>query len=206
LWSKVGYILFIGAKTLETIVCSDIDKYEIRQGRYYIMNESYKELLVKREKGAKEKAARVLCIVPTVLVAMLALLLSGTSFSLLFFIIAVALGVLDYFIYQWTDIEFEYLYIDKEISIDKIMAKTRRKKAATIDVNKVEIMAPVKSYQLDSYRRRECKVVDLSAGKDLEDMKLYWIYYEGNQKYILNLTLDFAETVKKIAPRKVFTD
>jgi N-acetyl-gamma-glutamylphosphate reductase len=86
------------------------------------------------------------------------------------------------------------------------MAKTRRKKAATIDVNKVEIMAPVKSYQLDSYRRRECKVVDLSAGKDLEDMKLYWIYYEGNQKYILNLTLDFAETVKKIAPRKVFTD
>jgi hypothetical protein len=37
-------------------------------------------------------------------------------------------------------------------------------------------------------------------------MKLFWVYYEGNQKYILNLTNDFAETVKKIAPRKVFTD
>jgi hypothetical protein len=170
------------------------------------MNDSYKELLVKREKGAKEKLTRVLCIVPTVICALLALLLSGTSFSVLFFIAAVALGVLDYFVYQWTDIEFEYLYLDKEISIDKIMAKTRRKKAATIDVNKVEIMAPVKSYQLDNYRNRECKVTDLSAGKDLGDMKLYWVYCEGNQKYILNLNSEFAETVKKIAPRKVFTD
>jgi hypothetical protein len=170
------------------------------------MNESYKELLVKREKGAREKFVRVLCIVPTVIFALLALLLSGTSFSVLFFILAVAMGVLDYFIYQWTDVEYEYLYLDKEISIDKIMAKTRRKKAAAIDVNKVEIIAPAKSYQLDNYRNRQCKVIDLSAGKDLEDMKLFWVYYEGNQKYILNLTNDFAETVKKIAPRKVFTD
>jgi hypothetical protein len=37
-------------------------------------------------------------------------------------------------------------------------------------------------------------------------MKLYWVYCEGNQKYILNLNAEFAETVKKIAPRKVFTD
>lgn len=166
------------------------------------MNESYKELLVKKERGGKESAIRVLCIIPTVLLALLTLL-TGAMY---FFIAVIALGVLDYFVFQWTDIEYEYLYLDKEISVDKIMAKTRRKKVTTIDVNKIEIMAPEKSYQLDSYRNRQTKVTDLSAGHDLPEQKLYWVYYEGNQKFLMNLTEDFAKTIKGIAPRKVFTD
>ena len=58
---------------------------------------------------------------------------SGNSF-----IAAVACGVLTYFMFQWTDIEFEYLYLDKEITVDKVMARTRRKRAAVLDVNKIE--------------------------------------------------------------------
>ncbi len=122
------------------------------------------------------------------------------------FIAVIALGVLDYFIFQWTDIEYEYLYLDKEISVDKIMAKTRRKKLLTIDVNKIEVMAPEKSHQLDSYRSRQTKVTDLSAGHDLPEQKLYWVFYEGNQRFMMNLTEDFAKTIKGIAPRKVFMD
>lgn len=166
------------------------------------MNESYKELLVKKEQGVGENALRVGCIIPTVILGFLTFVFGNIPL----FIITVALGVLDYFIYQWTDVEYEYLYLDKEISIDKIMAKTRRKKAATIEVGKIEIMAPVKSYQLDSYKNREVKTVDYSAGKDLPDQKLYVLYYEGNQKYFLNLTEDFAKTIKGIIPRKVFTE
>jgi hypothetical protein len=166
------------------------------------MNDSYKELLVKRDKGVKENLLRAVCVIPTVLAALLTLLTG----SIIVFIILIVFGVLDYFVFQWTDIEYEYLYLDKEITIDKIMAKTRRKKAATIDVNKVEIMAPANSHQLDSYRNRDCKTTDLSAGKDVDGQKLYWVYCEGNQKYILNLDMDFVGTVKSVAPRKVFTD
>lgn len=166
------------------------------------MNESYKELMVKREKGTKEILMRIACIVPTVLCALLMILTVG----ILFFIALVIFCVIDYFVFQLTDIEFEYLYLDKEITVDKIMAKTRRKRAAVIDVNKIEIMAPERSHQLDSYRNRKLKVSDLSAGHDLPEQKLYAVYYEGNQKYLLNLTEDFAKTVKGIAPRKVFLD
>ena len=166
------------------------------------MNESYKELLVKKDKGAKETLTRVVCVVPTVLLGLLTLLTG----NIICFIFVIALGVLDYFVFQWTDLEYEYLYLDKEISVDKIMAKTRRKRAATISVEKIEIMAPEKSHQLDSYRNRQTKVMDLSAGHDLPDQKLYWVFYEGNQKILMNLTEDFAKTVKGIAPRKVFTD
>lgn len=166
------------------------------------MNESYKELLVKKDKGAKETLTRVVCIVPTVLLGLWTLLTG----NIILFTVVIILGVLDYFVFQWTDIEYEYLYLDKEISVDKIMAKTRRKKVTTISVDKIEIMAPVKSYQLDSYRNRQAKEVDLSAGHDLPDQKLYWVFYEGNQKILMNLTEDFAKTIKGIAPRKVFTD
>ena len=145
---------------------------------------------------------RAACVALTVVAGLLTLM----TMKITFFIITVILGVLDYFVFQWTDIEFEYLYVDKEISVDKIMAKTRRKKLLTIDVNKIEIMAPEKSHQLDSYRNRQTKVTDLSAGHDLPEEKLYWIYYEGSQKYLMNLTEDFANIIKGIAPRKVFTD
>lgn len=166
------------------------------------MNESYKELLVKKDNGAKETVIRVVCVIPTVLLGLLTLLTG----NLILFIGAIVFGVVDYLVFQWTDIEYEYLYLDKEISIDKIMAKTRRKKVTTIDVDKIEIMAPEKSYQLDSYRNRQVKVTDLSAGHDLPEQKLYWVFYEGNQKFLMNFTEDFVKTIKGIAPRKVFTE
>lgn len=164
--------------------------------------DNYKELLVKKESGMKEKILRVACLVPTIVLGFFTLITG----NIILFVITVALGILDYFVFQWTDIEYEYLYLDKEITIDKIMAKTRRKRQIAIDVNKIEILAPVKSYQLDSYRNRSCKEIDYSAGMDMPEQKLYALYYDGNQKFLLNLTEDFAKMIKGMAPRKVFLD
>lgn len=102
--------------------------------------------------------------------------------------------------------EFEYLYLDKEITVDKVMAKTRRKRAAVLDVNKIEIMAPQNSSQLTYYKNRQVKITDLSAGHDLPDQKIYMVYYEGNQCFLMNLDEDFAKTVKSVAPRKVYME
>ncbi len=167
------------------------------------MNESYKELLVKKERGFMQNFLRVICVVPTILFLMLSFL-TGNIFLFIFTIIC---GVVDYFVYLLTDIEYEYLYLDKEISVDKIMAKTRRKKAATINIGKIEIAAPANSHQLDSYKNRQIKkTVDYSAGHDLPDQKLYIVYYEGNQKYMFNFDDDFVKAIRGIIPRKIFTD
>ncbi len=166
------------------------------------MNESYKELLVKQENGAKEKAMRVGSVVVTVLCAVWAVL----TFDIVMFIFAAILGILDYFIFLWTDVEYEYLYLDREISVDKIMAKNKRKRVAVLSVDKIEILAPYSSHELDSYRNRSVKATNYSAGQDLPDAKLYAMYYEGNQMYLLNLEEEFTKAVKSIAPRKVFMD
>ena len=174
---------------------------KIRKDLITTMNDSYKELLVKKERGIQGTIMRVVCVVPTVLLVLLAF-----TGNLIVFIAAVALCIFDYFVFQWTDIEFEYLYLDKEIMVDKVMAKRRRKRAAVIDVNKIEIMAPQNSEQLSYYKNRQVKTTDLSAGQDLPDQKLYMVYYEGNQCFLLNLDEDFAKTVKSVAPRKVFME
>lgn len=166
------------------------------------MNDSYKELLIKKERGLKENALRVAALVPAIVCGLLTLLTG----NMILFLLTVAFGVLVYFVFQWTDLEYEYLYLDKEITIDKIMGKQRRKRVATLSVDKIEILAPEKSYQLDSYKNRQTKATDYSAGTNLPEQKLYHMYYDGNQKYILNLDEEFAKTIKGIAPRKVFLD
>lgn len=165
------------------------------------MNDGYKELLVKKERGLQGTIIRVVCTVPAALLVIL--MFTG---NLIVFIAAVALCIFDYFVFQWTDVEFEYLYLDKEITVDKVMAKTRRKRAAVLDVNKIEIMAPQNSSQLTYYKNRQVKITDLSAGQDLPGEKLYMVYYEGNQCFLLNLDEDFAKTVKSAAPRRVFME
>ncbi len=134
------------------------------------------------------------------------IMLTILTVNTLVFLAAVVLGVLTYFVFQWTDIEYEYLYLDKEITVDKVMAKTRRKRVTVLEVDKLEIMAPQGSYQLDAYKNRQVKTIDVSAGHDLPGQKLYFIYYVGGCRYLLNLDEDFAKTVKSVAPRKVYTD
>ena len=106
----------------------------------------------------------------------------------------------------YTDIEYEYLYVDREISIDRIMARSKRKKVASFDVEKMEIMAPINSYHLDDYRNRQIKPSDYSSGVAKQPDRRYVFFYEGQKKVILEPSADFVKAVHNVAPRKVFTD
>ena len=121
-------------------------------------------------------------------------------------IIGIVCGVGAYFVSQQADIEYEYLYIDKEISIDKIMGQSRRKRVATYEVDRMEILAPMNSYHLDEYRRREIKPKDYSSGVAGEPDTRYAMYYEGNVMIIIEPSEDFVKAVYNVAPRKVFRD
>ena len=63
----------------------------------------------------------------------------------IFLIGAVALGIAAYFIIPGTDLEYEYLFVNGELDIDKIMAKSKRKKAKTVDLTEADLIAPLDS-------------------------------------------------------------
>ena len=101
------------------------------------MNETYVEWLVKRKTPAYMTLLKILTIMLTVCFVLLGFFLLPAM------IIAVLLGVAAYFVYLNSDVEYEYLYVDKELTVDKVMAKSRRKRVATYDLGKIEILAPI---------------------------------------------------------------
>ena len=165
------------------------------------MSETYVECLVKPEAPLLPRFLRIVLIMLTVVFGFLTLL--GIGMALL---VAILAGVGAYFAHLNADVEYEYLYFYREISVDKIMAQTRRKRVATFEVERMEILAPLKSYRLDNYKNRTCKEIDFSVRREEQPDRRYVMYYEGNQKIILSPSEEMLKAIRNVAPRKVFTD
>lgn len=171
-----------------------------QEGIIQMMSETYVECLVKR------KNSPLLVLLKTVLI-MLAVLLVLTGIVLWPALIAGALaGAAAYFVSMNADLEFEYLYLDREITVDKVMAKTKRKRVAKYDLERMEIFAPLNSYHLDDFKNRNVKTCDYSSGESGQPENRYAMYYDGGTKVILEPNADMVKAIKNIAPRKVFTD
>lgn len=165
------------------------------------MSETYVECLVKPEPPLLPRFLRIVLIMLAVVFGFLTLM--GITLAL---IVAVLAGVGAYLAHMCAEVEYEYLYLDKEITVDKILAQTRRKKVASFEVERLEILAPLKSYRLDNYKNRTCKVVDYSIRKEEQPDRRYVMYYDGNHKIILSPSEEMVKAIKNVAPRKVFTD
>ena len=166
------------------------------------MSDSYLECMVERRTPAWQAFLKYLVYFFTAAAVILYFLTQGT----LIMIAAILFGVGCYFVTTLTDIEYEYLYLDKEITVDKIMHKSKRKRVAVYSVDKIEIMAPINSHQLDSYKNRTFKNTDVSSNIVNQPDKRYCFYYDGKECVIFEPTEEFVKLVKNVAPRKVFMD
>ena len=166
------------------------------------MSDAYVECLVKAKASAGGKFLKIFLIVLAAVMGLLMML----TFNILFFLLAVAAGVGAYFVNMFTDLEYEYLYLDRELTIDKVMAKTRRKRVAVYQLDRMEILAPVKSYHLDNFKNRNVKVKDYSIGyEDKPDLR-YAMFYEGGEKLLLSPSPEMIKVMKNAGPRKIFSD
>lgn len=163
------------------------------------MNETYVECLVPGKKSMAIKAAGIFLVILTVLFALLIFLIPAALF------LAVITGVGAYFVFENANVEYEYLYLDREISVDKIMGKSRRKRVAEYSLEQMEVFAPVNSWHLDNFRNRQVRTIDFSAA-DGEENTCFALYYEGGKKVLLTPTEEFVKALMNVAPRKVFKD
>lgn len=164
------------------------------------MSDTYVECLIQQKQSGAGKFFKLLLIMLTVVFAVLMLIIP------LAFIVAVAAGIGAYFVNLFTDLEYEYLYLDRELVVDKVLAKSKRKRVGTYTIDRMEILAPVKSYHLDSYKNRKVKVKDYSIGEELQPDKRYALYYEGGEKLLLSPSEEMVKAIRSVAPRKVFMD
>ena len=166
------------------------------------MSDAYVECLVKAKSSVWGTVLKYVLYILTA-AAVVLYFLTGI---LLLLLVAVAAGVGAYFVTANTDIEYEYLYLDKELTIDKVIAKSKRKRVAVYQLDRMEILAPVKSYHLDNYKNRTVKEKDYSIGYEDQPDKRYAMYYEGGEKLILSPSEEMIKVMRNVAPRKVFHD
>ena len=164
------------------------------------MNDAYVECLVKQKTSLKAKFFKVFLIVLAVLC-----FLAVPFIYIAFFLMLLAAGGA-YLVHMFTNLEYEYLYLDRELVVDKVMAKSRRKRVATYSLDRIEILAPIKSHHLDNYNNRSVKIKDYSIGEELKPDLRYAMYYEGGEKIILSPSPELIQIMRNVAPRKIFSD
>ena len=168
------------------------------------MSDLYSELLVKKEKTMKDNLIKVGAIGLTAL-----LVLAGLFIHPLALLPAIILGVVSYlFIIPKTDLEYEYLFVNGEMDIDMIMAKSKRKKAGSFRLSETDIVAPMDSHRLDYYKNNQkLKVLDFSSGT--EKNKRYGVVTRNEKEscmIIIEPDENMAKAIKNSAPSKVFLD
>lgn len=161
------------------------------------MNDYYSEQLVKQKTTKTALLAKTALIAGTVLSCLLVLVFP------IGIILPVILIVVDVFMFKQMDLEFEYLYVNGDLDIDKIIAKQKRKKVFETNMQNVEVLAPSGSIELQAFQR--AKTYNFSSGMEghqtyelvtMEKGQTIRIIFEPNETIL--------EGMKMLAPRKVF--
>ena len=169
------------------------------------MSDLYTEVLVKKQQTGKDKVIKGVLIFFTVLFAA-----AGIMMNPLILLLALVLGIVDYIFIPKLSVEFEYLYVNGELDIDRIYSQSRRKRAASYELSNMEILAPYQSHQLDSYKKNQSiKRYNYSSGIEGQGHKPYaFVISEDNtiQMVIFEPDEVMLKDIRNRAPRKVFMD
>ncbi|WP_099466558.1 DUF6106 family protein [Konateibacter massiliensis] len=161
------------------------------------MNEVFIEQLVKRKTTAKSIALKAALIGVTIIIFASSLII---PFGL---VLGILMVMLDVYLFKMFDLEFEYTYVRGELAVDKIMGKERRKKAASFDLSKLEIVAPADSYLLDSFKNSN-KTYDFSSME--EGHTVYALILHGNSGYdkvLFEPNSEILSAMRDAHPRKI---
>ena len=169
------------------------------------MSDLYTEVLVNKQQTGKDKVIKGVLIFFTVLFAA-----AGIMMNPLILLLALVLGIVDYIFIPKLSVEFEYLYVNGELDIDRIYSQSRRKRAASYELSNMEILAPYQSHQLDSYKKNQSiKRYNYSSGIEGQGHKPYaFVISKDNTMRMVIFEPDevMLKDIRNRAPRKVFMD
>lgn len=160
------------------------------------MNDFYTEQLVKKKTTGSSIMIKVLMILLTIV-----------SFAVILFIpfgiiLPVIMITVDVFVFRGQNLEFEYLYVNGDLDIDKIMGKVKRKRVFSAAISDLEILAPSGSEEVK--RIQVTKTLNFSSF-DSEKKTYDLIVQQNGQKIkvIFEPNDIILNGYKMLAPRKV---
>jgi hypothetical protein len=165
------------------------------------MDNQYVECLVATKTGSTGYVFRILGAL-LVLVSFLTFALLGAYCLIVVFFA----GYLEYKIFSWTNKEYEYVFVDGELRIDRILGQSSRKNFLTLDFSQVEVAAYEEAPQVRPFMNPDVAVTDVSSQTGERCMFLCGTFDGVRKRIIVEPDEKMAEAFKRFAPQKVFLD
>jgi len=166
------------------------------------MDDLFTELLVPKKQTTVQKLTKVLLIVFTVLAFAFALIIPYFIFA------GLAMVLADWYFLPKLNVEYEYSYVSGTLDIDKIFSKSSRKRAASFELSKMEVMAQSESHRLDDYKN-VTTVLDYTSGDPKDHDRFYTFVFpmeKGRTKVMIMPNENILKDMKRRMPSKVFFD
>lgn len=170
------------------------------------MENSYVEKLVTKKPDMKTMMVRVITVVISLLVIYLGFFYLGTlGMAVYGLVVLFFMAWLVWYVFSVTYVEYEFVLVKNELSIDGIYGKNKRKHLQTIDVSKCEVIAPRESTYVAGYdRNTQIKSFDYTSGTNEEPVFiLITSYGAGTAKVYMEFDQKMIDGVKMAAPGKL---
>ena len=160
------------------------------------MGESYTEQLVKQKTSGQTMLKKAGLIVALMILEVIAMIIPVL-------IVLPALGIMGvwYLWKRWSSVEFEYIYYNGEIDIDRIMGREARKRVFSASAKEMEVLAPTGSDQLRPFQN--LKVYDCSSNTGNKTYELVAKVKDQNVRVIFEPNDEILQGMRYYAPRKV---
>lgn len=161
--------------------------------------DSYAECLVERKKPAAAALIQILLVMGILLSAGSILLI-----GLMGFLICVLMCLLARRVWEGLHLEYEYLFVERKFSVDRIYNKSRRKHAAEYALEDIEMIGPEHSEPLREWESRVKKTEDFTSGQDGR-FRYALIHQTGGMctKVLFEPDENMLHCMRMAAPRKM---
>lgn len=173
------------------------------------MNDVFIEQLIKRKISGLGILFRVLicAVVAFLALLMMFVFMVAGFYAMYVFFFVVLFCYLSYKVFQYTDIEYEYSYLNGEITVDKIKGQLRRKNVEVFDIKNAELCAPLGSDVEKNHHpsASNIPVKDLSSG--FKNRAKYVVITNGKKgitKIIFEPNGEILTAMKNLRPRDVY--
>ncbi len=167
----------------------------------------FMEYIIKRKKGVKENILTLAIILSVPSLIYLSLILMFTSLAPLTIFLIAGILFLAYYLISRLNVEFEYIITNNELDIDKIVAKKTRKRLITIDLRKIDIVAPATT-EAHHLELSSSATNIIFADSGIAQNAYFINFTRDGQTYrvFLSPTEKMIEAMKMFAPGKVFEE
>lgn len=165
--------------------------------------DKYKEQLVAKGKDSSDTTKRILVMAGGIILATFAIFISIRIFGMAMILMGIVLAALvlwgAYYIIGGMYIEYEYIFTNGELDVDKIMGQRKRKRLITIDLKSVYRMG-----LHDGTAPEQLSVVDASNRESDSKSFIDFKHSElGNTRLVFSPNEELSELIDSAISRSV---